>query len=109
MINSILTNVYYSSSMMNVTITPPLKDNQFPFTAKHNAATKLYKQLKTALDLKEIATRLLDAVNELKTYCSLFSKDLMDVLTHPQKSSITSIERTTIPYIAHALNEILST
>ena len=107
MINSILNYVYYSSCMMNGTSTPSRKDNQSPFTAKHNSATKLDKQLKATLDLKEISARLLDVVNELKTCCSLFSKDSMDVLTRPQKSFIASLKSTIIPFIAHASNEIL--
>ena len=103
---SILNYVYYSSCMMNGTSTPSRKDNQSPFTAKHNSATKLDKQLKATLDLKEISARLLDVVNELKTCCSLFSKDSMDVLTRPQKSFIASLKSTIIPFIAHASNEI---
>ena len=108
MINSILNYVYYSSCMMNVTSTPSPKDNRSPFTAKHDAATKLDKQLKATLDLKEIATRLLDVVNELKAHCSLFSEDSMDVLTRPQTYFITSLKSMIIPFIAHASNEISS-
>ena len=102
MTNSIINYVYYFSCMMNGTSTRSPKDNWYLFTAKHDAATKLNKQLKVTLDLKEIARRLIDVVNELKTYCSLFSKDSMDVLTRPKKSFITSLKSTIIPFIAHA-------